>query len=121
MNAGLTAMGLHVHVKEFDVTPGDCAAPGGEPFIITVRGPDRKGLVADITEVIAKHQVNIVNLQAIFKGGSDPGDNVMIYEVVFHDGLDQKALRREIRRRSDELGLEISVQHRNIFEAINRI
>ncbi len=60
---------------------GARAAKPSEPFVITTRGPDRKGLVADVTQVIARYGVNITNLQAVFKGGEDPGDNIMIYEV----------------------------------------
>ena len=36
----------------------DFTFPECEPFIITTKGPDRKGLVAGITEIIAKHDVN---------------------------------------------------------------
>jgi predicted amino acid-binding ACT domain protein len=32
-----------------------------------------------------------------------------------------KILDQELRQRAKELSLEISIQHRNIFEAINRI
>jgi glycine cleavage system transcriptional repressor len=34
---------------------------------------------------------------------------------------DQKAFDKDLRQRASELSLDISIQHRNIFEAINRI
>ena len=92
-----------------------------EPFIITTKGPDRKGLVASITEIIARYGVNVTNLQAIFKGGDDPNSNIMIYEVDVPIDIDQRSLYRDLRQKAVELSLEISIQHRNIFEAINRI
>jgi len=92
-----------------------------EPFVITTKGPDRKGLVAGITEIIAKHGANITNLQAVFKGGATPGDNIMIYEVDVPKDVDHQRLDCELRDRAKALLLEISIQHRNIFEAINRI
>jgi glycine cleavage system transcriptional repressor len=57
----------------------------------------------------------------VFKGGDDPNDNIMIYEVDVPLDCDQKSLERDLRDKAKELGLRISIQHRNIFEAINRI
>lgn len=118
---GLNPLGLQAYVKDLDPNEAVPAVIETEPFIITTRGPDRKGLVAHITGVIASHGVNVTNLQAIFKGGDDPNRNIMIYEVDVPKDSDQQALYAELREKSSELGLEISIQHRNIFEAINRI
>lgn len=117
----LQRLDMHVHIKPLQ--PQDSAEPPVkfESFVITTRGPDRKGLVAGITEVIANHGANITNLQAVFKGGEDPGDNIMIYEVDVPIDVEQKILDQQLRQRAKELSLEISIQHRNIFEAINRI
>ncbi|MGD1999862.1 MAG: ACT domain-containing protein, partial [Desulfobacterales bacterium] len=91
------------------------------PFVITTKGPDRKGLVAAITEIIARYGVNVTNLQAVFKGGDDPNSNIMIYEVDIPVDIDQQGLYTDLRAKATELSLQISIQHRNIFEAINRI
>lgn len=118
----LTPLDLHFHVK--DLKPPrteDVSPPPSEPFVITTIGPDRKGLVANVTEIIARYGVNVTNLQAVFKGGDDPNQNIMIYEVDVPDTIDQKALYSELRAKAAELGLDISIQHRNIFKAINRI
>ena len=119
---GLSPLSLHVFVKRLDPDAG----PGfdvqnSEPFVITTKGPDRKGLVAAITEIIARYGANVTNLQAVFKGGSDPADNVMIYEVDIPDEIDAQALYGDLRDKAAELALDISIQHRNVFEAINRI
>ena len=119
--AKLQPLDLNVHIKPLrDQTPAPIFSES-EPFIITTKGPDRKGLVAGITEIIARHGVNITNLQAVFKGGDEPVDNVMIYEVDVPVDVDQRLLEQELRQRANDLLLEISIQHRNIFYAINRI
>jgi glycine cleavage system transcriptional repressor len=117
----LTPLGLQVHTKTCEGGGDSCAPPACEPFVITTRGPDRRGLVADISEVIARHGVNITNLQAFFKGGDAPGDNIMIYEVDVPAPVDQPAFARDLRARADTLQLDLSIQHRNIFEALHRI
>ncbi len=119
---GLSPLNMHVFVKRLDTETG----PGfdvrnSEPFVITTKGPDRKGLVAAITEIIARYGANVTNLQAVFKGGDDPSDNIMIYEVDIPNDIDAQALFADLRSKATDLSLDISFQHRNIFEAINRV
>jgi glycine cleavage system transcriptional repressor len=45
----------------------------------------------------------------------------MIYEVDIPIDIDRQALYRDLREKAKSLMLDISIQHRNIFEAINRI
>lgn len=116
----LTPFGLAVLLKPMHET-GRYAPPPSEPFVVTTIGPDRLGLVAGITEVMARFGVNIRNLRAAFRGGSDPRRNVMIYEVDIPLSIDQQAFRRALRQRAEDLGLDLSLQHRDIFEAIHRI
>ncbi|MFO7665872.1 MAG: ACT domain-containing protein [Desulfobacterales bacterium] len=121
LTGALAHLDLRVYVKPLEHKEEGFDAVGCEPFIITTIGPDRKGLVAGITEIIAKHGVNVSNLKAIFKGGDNPTDNIMIYEVDIPNEIDQQILRTELMKRASELGLDISIQHRNIFMSINRI
>jgi glycine cleavage system transcriptional repressor len=93
----------------------------GEPFVITTRGPDRKGIVSGITGVIAQHKINVTNLQAVFKGGDDPNRNIMIYEVEIPPSADTSQMESDLRRKAESLGQHISIQHRKVFEAINRV
>lgn len=121
LNAEMAPLGLDVHITMLEPTAAPVLPLQGEAYIITTKGPDRKGLVAGISEVIARFEGNITNLQAVFKGGDDPGDNIMIYEVDVPPGIDQQALNLELKKRANELKLDIDIQHRNIFEAIHRI
>ncbi|MEN8779931.1 MAG: ACT domain-containing protein [Desulfobacterales bacterium] len=121
LEEGLTPLNHHVFVKPLDVTGPVFTMARSEPFVITTKGPDRKGLVAAITEIIARYGVNVANLQAVFKGGDDPNSNIMIYEVDIPVDIDQQRLYTDLRAKATELSLQISIQHRNIFEAINRI
>jgi len=113
--------GFEAHVIEFDRRDAVFDDTGSESFVITTKGPDRKGLVAGITAVIADHGANVTNLQAVFKGGDDPSDNIMIYEVDIPIHTRLETFYKDLRVRAEALDLKISIQHRNIFEAINRI
>ncbi len=116
----LGEMKLSVLLREME--PGGVwESPPSEPFVITTLGPDRKGLVAGITELLARFGVNISNLKAVFRGGDNPRDNVMIYEVDIPAALDHNGFRDALYERGRELGLEVSLQHREVFEAIHRV
>jgi glycine cleavage system transcriptional repressor len=118
---GLAHMDMHVHIEPLAALETAFASKECQPFVITTKGPDRKGLVAGISATIAAFGVNITNLQAIFKGGERPGNNIMIYEVDIPTGIDLEAFDRNLRAKADLLHLDISIQHRKIFETINRI
>ena len=120
LREGLEPMGLSVLLKPME-PPGEWKTTAGEPFVITTVGLDRTGLVAGITEVMARFRVNITNLRAAFRGGADPRRNTMIYEVDVPADIDQAAFRATLRERAAELGLDLSVQHRDIFETIHRV
>lgn len=112
---------LHIHVKAMDADPFQWTTTACESFVITTRGPDRKGLVAQITAVLAAHNVNVTQLQAVFRGGTEPERNVMIYEVDIPADSDLPKLRAALKAKGAELNLEVNLQHKNIFEAINRV
>jgi glycine cleavage system transcriptional repressor len=121
LQTNLEPLGLHLMVKLLEATDQPPAPPISEPFVITTTGPDRLGLVAGITEVIARFRANITNLRAAFRGGDDPCRNTMIYEVDVPAITDPQSFQKALRERAKSLGLELSLQHRDIFEAIHRI
>jgi len=113
--------GLSIYVRLLDensLVPQDV---NGDIFLITTIGPDQKGLVARFSSIIASFNANIVNLKAVFKGGIDPNDNVMSYQVAITRDVDSPALFAALREKAAELELDIRIQHKNIFDAINKI
>ena len=111
----LSAINLQVLVKPLLQEMSGFTAKETEPFIITAKGPDRKGLVADISEVIADYGVNVSNLQAVFKGGDAPGDNIMIYEVDIPSDIDRQAFYGSLREKKPPILPWISLSSTGIF------
>lgn len=117
----LGSMDLHIHSKILsDETPLPLK-PETEPFIISTCGPDRKGLVALISKIIAGYGVNISNLKAVFEGGANPDRNIMIFEVDIPNDIDLPAFSNTLKQQAGELNLDLTVQHKNIFDVVNRI
>jgi len=121
LGKALDPLDLHVMLKPLNASTPPAAATESEPFVVVTTGPDRLGLVAGITEVMARFGVNITQLKAAFRGGDDPHRNTMIYEVDVPINTDPQGFRLALRKRAEELGLTLSLQHRDIFEALHRI
>ena len=122
LNTASDSNGLTVYVHR----PGSRHLPGSDDretdiFLITTIGPDQKGLVSRFSTIIARFHGNIVNLKAVFKGGTDPNANVMSYQVAVTKEVDASAMFAALREKAKELALDIRIQHKNIFDAINKI
>ena len=91
-----------------------------EPFVVTADGPDKPGLIAAMSRVFASHDVNIESLKAILgEGGTNRA--LFVFEVMVPDSVDLGRLRRELTCEGQSRDLRVSVQHRDIFEAVNRV
>ena len=82
LDDGLSPMGLHVFEKPISDTDASTMAAGSERFCGGHQGPPtKKDWSRPLPPSWAAYQVNVTNLQAVFKGGDDPNANIMIYEV----------------------------------------
>jgi glycine cleavage system transcriptional repressor len=92
-----------------------------EPFVITVRGADRPGLVAAITAILAEQGINITRLGAEVVPLGQQLDYIQIYEVDIPKQLDFAFIQKALQERGAEIGVTVDMQHWNIFRAINQI
>jgi glycine cleavage system transcriptional repressor len=116
----LDPLGQFVHLRPL-AGGGEGAAAPGEPFVITTVGPDRPGLVAGIAGLLARFGVNITNLKAVTRADRERQEYVTFYEVDVPAAADRQDFRAALRERARELGLDVNLQHREIFEQIHRI
>jgi glycine cleavage system transcriptional repressor len=97
-----------------------------EPYVITMRGPDRPDIIPSVTKTVASFDANIENLRAVTISA---GDNlqeaqpplVLVLEIAVPIMVQQNAFRQALSLTAEELGIEIGLQHRDIFEAIHRV
>jgi glycine cleavage system transcriptional repressor len=116
----LEPFGLFVHIKKMRGSEPLIDHPG-ESFVITTVGPDRPGLIAGISEVLAHYSINITNLKAVSRVDQQPPHYITIYEVDIPPAIDFHIFRTDLYKRAQELDLDINLQHREIFEKINQV
>ena len=110
---------LSVTVRLYDGTSWSAEDP--QSFVVSVDGPDQQGLVAAISGILGEHNVNIANLKAIVPADQPDGNALIVFEVIVPGAVELSALRGALNAKAEELSLRVSVQHRDIFEAVHRV
>uniref|UniRef100_A0A7C2VLV7 UPF0237 protein ENO77_03845 n=1 Tax=Ignisphaera aggregans TaxID=334771 RepID=A0A7C2VLV7_9CREN len=86
--------------------------------VVVVIGADRPGIVAGITSVLARHNINIVDIaQTVVRGIFSM---IMVVDLSTGD-IDLPRLRDELAAKGRELNVEISVNHIAVFRAMQRV
>lgn len=100
---GLTADGtLQVSVRE--VAEEDPSASPGRPYILTVHGGDRLGIVAALAGAVARPGGNITDLTTRLTGDL----YVVVAEVDLPAGADADMLTAELAKIGGELGVDVT-------------
>ncbi|MEA4926842.1 MAG: ACT domain-containing protein [Syntrophomonadaceae bacterium] len=87
-------------------------------IIITVLGHDRVGIIAAISNILADAQINILDInQTILQGFFTM---VMVADIS-GSSTDIGELREILNRKGQEMELQITVQHEDIFRFMHRI
>lgn len=83
------------------------AAPGGDPFVVSVYGADHPGIVARVSETLAAENVNINDLATHVIEG-DPPVYVMLLEVQIPG--DVSRVEAALARVGAEVGVDVSMR-----------
>jgi glycine cleavage system transcriptional repressor len=89
------------------VAPAPAAAAGaaGSPYVLSVYGADRPGIVARIARLLADGGVNITDLSTRLIGRSQQPVYAMVLDVVVPDALPVERLAAELEAVGVELGV----------------
>ena len=115
-------LGLEIHLRKLgseDLVPYRHGET--EPFVITVHGEDRPGLVYGIAGILAEHGINITNLDAKVAFVSQRLEYIQVFLVDIPKDVDSVLLQERLRDRGKEMGVTVDLQHRQIFQAINQL
>nr|WP_320146110.1 ACT domain-containing protein [uncultured Anaeromusa sp.] len=86
--------------------------------VITIIGKDRVGIVAMASNVLAENQVNILDINQNIVDGFF---NMVMIAETGESKVSLKELQAIFTAKGKELGLEIKVQHEDIFQSMHRI
>lgn len=87
-------------------------------IVITIIGKDRVGIIATFSAILAENNVNIVSINQNIMDGFF---NMVMLAETSDDKLKLAAFQKLMKEKGEELGLEVKVQHVDIFTAMHRI
>lgn len=93
-------------VSVFPVTQQPVSSASAVPFVISVHGADRVGIVSTLTAAIAGQGGNITDLQTRLSSALF----IVVAEADFPPGTDAQELRAELKRIGATVGVDVSVQ-----------
>lgn len=84
---------------------------------ITVMGRDKVGIIANTASYLATKNINIEDISQTVLGDTF----TMIMAVSVPDDLQFDVLSKDLSAEGKKLGVEISIRHEDIFNAMHRI
>ena len=91
---------------------------GKERLIIITLGLDRVGIVSGISSTLANHNANIIELTSSEIGGSFV--MIMLVDISTSD-TSINELQRILVNKGKKLGVQVTVQHEDVFRYMHRI
>mgnify|MGYP001766416005 CR=1 FL=1 len=87
-------------------------------IVISVLGRDRVGIIAMVATVLAENGVNILNLDQTILDGFF---NMIMTDDMSGASSSLKELQQIMKEKGEAIGLEIRVQHADIFQVMHRV
>jgi glycine cleavage system transcriptional repressor len=120
-----SATPLEIVVKQVTEPVVGQSAPPDATYVLTASGPDRVGFVAAVSNFCARHDMNILDLSTTVADGQ----YVMILLVDLSrcfsgragQSADLEVIQGDLKRFGAETGLNVVLQHNDIFKATNEI
>ncbi|MBQ5589491.1 MAG: ACT domain-containing protein [Anaerotignum sp.] len=86
--------------------------------VVTVLGLDKVGITAKVCTVLADTNINILDISQTIVGGYF--NMVMVVDITEAKDAFAEAAEK-LQAVGEEMGLEIKIQHTDIFDAMHRI
>jgi len=108
---------LGVLIKQRDRQGARPVVADAERFILTITGPDRKGIIHRISSYLSSRNINIEDLYAT----ADKESFLLIAQLQVPPGADMERLQMDVQDLWPEFDVRVSLQHENIFLATSHV
>jgi ACT domain-containing protein len=87
-------------------------------IVITIVGQDRVGIIAMVSAILAENNINILNINQNIVDGFF---NMVMIADMSQTTTSLIALQSIFKAKGEEIGLDMKVQHEDIFRIMHRI
>ncbi len=109
-------IGLFISIKELDESDVHSKKPSGIPYIISVIGTDKPGIVYRVSNLLASKGINITDLNTKVIPGETAPVYTMIIEVDIPQYLDVTLLEEEFSTLEKEMAIDIGIKEIEVLE-----
>ncbi|HEY9677373.1 MAG TPA: ACT domain-containing protein [Drouetiella sp.] len=111
-------LGLTIHVREIGDDEALEEDTADDPYIISVYGADKPGIVSGVTRVLADLGANVTDVETKHTGERDGAATVflMVLEVTLPAHVSESKLRSTLDEASKRLKVNVSVQSLNVVQ-----
>ena len=86
--------------------------------IVTVLGKDKVGIIADVAIVMKKYGVNICDISQTLM--QEYFTMIMLVDLATST-VDFATLQRELKEEGEAIGVDIRIQHQELFDSMHKI
>lgn len=86
--------------------------------IVTVLGKDKVGIIADVAIVMKKYGVNICDISQTLM--QNYFTMIMLVDLATST-VDFATLQRELKEEGEAIGVDIRIQHQELFDSMHKI
>jgi len=108
---------LEVSVKERAVLEAPGVVPDADRFILSITGPDQRGIIHRICAYLVSRGINIEDLYAY----AQDSKFLLIAQLQVPPGLEVERLQMDVASLWPGEQMRVSLQHENIFLATNQV
>jgi glycine cleavage system transcriptional repressor len=109
--------GLSILIKQLDRSEIKMTKPGVKPYVITVYGADKPGIVFNITKHLAKMKISITDVQTnVIKPGSKKPAYILILEIDIPKTVSVNKIHASLKKEASRLGVQFSIQNAETAE-----
>lgn len=103
------ALHLSLGLRHLPQEPPGTPPPAGAPYLLSVYGADRPGIVYRVARLLADESVNItdVNTRVV---GEEESLYIMVLEVEVPAEVEPRVLSRKLRELGEELAVEVTMR-----------
>jgi glycine cleavage system transcriptional repressor len=102
-------LGLQMTLKELSAEESAHEAPSGRPYVVSVYGADRTGIVYRVTSLLAARGINVTDVNTRVLAGSQPPVYVMLIEIDLPPVVEEASLKTALAQAASELGVDVTL------------
>ena len=85
-------------------------------IVVTVVGKDRVGIIATVSSLLAENKVNILSINQNIMDGFF---NMVMLAETTDDTVKLGELAAQLKKKGEDIGVEIKAQHQDIFNVMH--